>query len=153
MNKEIITYITLILSIIGIHLLTRENDFQKEQDKEVIITGLPEFKRIDIQSSADIYFVEDKEVSIMIQGPYKQVSKVETRVEGGTLIIEDNRNKGILKFFGKYLSQNDLKIYVKTNDLDNISINECNCGESLNMKMHMTKFQADEPGPDIKILI
>ena len=74
-------------------------------EKEV---GLPEFTRIKLMGSPELYFEQSDEMqSIKIVGPEEELDRIETYVDGDTFVIKvNNRDIALLN------SDSDVKIYV-----------------------------------------
>ena len=91
-------------------------DKPKEEEKR----ALKGFERIRLLGSLDVKYRQGKEFSVVVKAPQSLMKKVETRVEGNTLVV-NMRGEGKLIRFGS-VSGDDVTVYVTSPDLIGIDL-------------------------------
>lgn len=92
-----------------------------DKEKAEQTRQLKGFERIELRGSLDVKYHQGKSFSVVVKAPKKVLNKVETRVEGGKLIV-NMRGHGKLFNMG-VASGDDVTVYVSSPDLIGVELN------------------------------
>ena len=122
MKRETRLFLLITLTI-SVLLFIQFNPINKKSAVETRVIELPDFQKMEIDLPYNVFLIEGKANSMVVQGPVQDISRIFYEIKDAELNIRHKRPQWIKNWVKRLIYfRSDIKIYVTVKDLSQINV-------------------------------